>query len=65
MQITFGRIVLLLLAVLAGYCAGFNDAQTHNHTIFRRVVQRVQNFGERTIGEPARQREEAAEKVTQ
>lgn len=65
MEFTFGRLVLILLALVAGYCAGFEDAQSHDHTVFRRVVQRVQTFGERTVGEPARKREEAADRVGQ
>lgn len=65
MELSFGRVVVFLAALLVGYCAGFEDAQTHDHTVFRRIVQRVQTFGERTVGEPARDREEAAERVGQ
>jgi hypothetical protein len=57
------KIVIFLLALVAGYCAGFRDAQINEQTIFRRAVQRVQNFGERTVGEPAREREEAADRI--
>ena len=48
-----------------GYCTGFNDAQTNDHTVFVRVVHRVQNFAERTVGDRAQEIEDAAEEVSQ
>lgn len=57
------KIIIFVLALVLGYCAGFRDAQTNQQTIFRRVVQRVQNFAERTVGSPARDREEAADRI--
>ncbi len=59
----WGRIILLLLGVLLGYLAGFKDAQAHKQVVFMRVIERVQTFAERTKGEPAREREEAADRM--
>ena len=59
----FGRIVIFLLGALVGYCSGFKDAQVHDVMVFERVVQRVENFGERTVGDRSREVEEAAEGV--
>jgi hypothetical protein len=58
------RILIFLVGALVGYCSGFKDAQVHEDMVFVRVVQRVQAFGERTIGERGRQIEEAAKEVT-
>lgn len=55
------KLVIFLLALIVGYWFGFEDAQRHEQTVFRRVIQRVQNFGERTVGERAREREEAVD----
>lgn len=55
--------MIVLLALIAGYCFGFADAQTNDQTVFRRVIQRVQNFGERTVGERAREMERAADET--
>jgi len=57
------RIFMFLLGVALGYCTGFNDAQSNEKMVFIRVIERVQNFGERTVGDPAREREGAAEGV--
>ncbi|UCF20829.1 MAG: hypothetical protein JSU87_05320 [Gemmatimonadota bacterium] len=59
----FGRIFILLVGALMGYCAGFKDAQTNERMIFERVVGRVENFADHTVGEPSRAREGAAEEV--
>jgi len=57
------KLVVVLLALIAGYCFGFSDAQRNEQTVFRRVIQRVQNFGERTVGDRAREMERAADSV--
>ena len=57
------KVFVLLVALTIGYCAGFKDAQTNDSTVFVRVIERVQNFGERTVGDRARQTEEAAEEI--
>lgn len=57
------RIFMLLLGVTLGYCTGFSDAQRHERMVFTRVVQRVQNFAERTVGDRQRRIEEAVEEV--
>jgi hypothetical protein len=59
------KIFVLLAALTIGYCAGFKDAQVNEKMVFMRVVERVQNFGERTVGDRAREREEALEELNQ
>lgn len=59
------RIVVFLLGVALGYCTGFNDAKTNDEMVFVRVVRRVQNFAERTVGEHERQVEKAAKELTE
>lgn len=59
------KVFVLLVALTIGYCAGFKDAQVNESMVFVRVIERVQNFGERTVGDRARQTEEAAEEVEQ
>ncbi len=59
MEGMFRRLFMFLLGVTLGYCTGFNDATENDRMIHIRVVKRVQNFAERTVGD--RQRE--AEKV--
>jgi hypothetical protein len=59
------KIFVLLVALTIGYCAGFRDAQTNENMVFVRVIERVQNFGERTVGDKAREREEAMEELNQ
>lgn len=54
------KIFVLLVALIIGYCAGFKDAQVNDSMVFTRVIERVQNFGERTVGDPAREVEDAA-----
>lgn len=63
MEQPFRKLVIFLLALIVGYCFGFQDAQTNQQNVFRRVIQRVQNFGDATVGSPARERERAAEEV--
>ena len=58
-----GRIVILMLGALLGYCAGFQDAQTNERMIFERVIGRVENFADETVGEPSRAREGAADAI--
>lgn len=55
------RIFMFLLGVSLGYCTGFQDAQDHDRNVFVRIVQRVVNFAENTVGEPGRERERAVE----
>ena len=57
------KVFVLLVALTIGYCAGFKDAQVNESNVFVRVVERVQNFGERTVGDRARETEQAAEEV--
>ncbi|HSG81034.1 MAG TPA: hypothetical protein VLC48_02190 [Gemmatimonadota bacterium] len=57
------RIFMFLLGVSLGYCTGFQDAQDHERNVFVRIVQRVQNFAEVTVGETSRARENAAEEA--
>jgi hypothetical protein len=57
------RIFMFLLGVSLGYCTGFQDAQDHERNVFVRIVQRVQSFAERTVGEPGRERERAVEEA--
>jgi hypothetical protein len=52
-----------MLGALLGYCAGFKDAQTNERMIFERVIGRVENFADETVGEPSRAREGAADAV--
>ncbi len=59
------KIFVLLVAMTIGYCAGFKDAQENEKMVFVRVIERVQNFGERTVGDRAREREEAMEELNQ
>jgi hypothetical protein len=59
------KIFVLLVALTIGYCAGFRDAQTNENMVFMRVIERVQNFGERTVGDRAREREEAMDELNQ
>ena len=63
MENAIRRIMMFLLGVALGYCAGFSDAQSNEKMVFMRVIERVQNFAERTVGDPAREREGAAEGV--
>lgn len=57
------RIFMFLLGVSLGYCTGFQDAQDHERNVFVRIVQRVQNFADVTVGETERARENAAEEA--
>ena len=57
------KVFVLLVALTIGYCAGFKDAQVNENMVFVRVIERVQNFGERTVGDRARETEEAAGEV--
>ncbi|MGD8698121.1 MAG: hypothetical protein PVJ43_02450 [Gemmatimonadales bacterium] len=59
------KVFVLLVALTIGYCAGFKDAQVNESMVFVRVIERVQNFGERTVGDRARETEEAAEGIEQ
>lgn len=52
------KIFVFLVGVTLGYCSGFTDAQDHERTVFVRIVQRVQNFAERTVGDRQREIEE-------
>lgn len=63
MDTAIRRILMFLLGVALGYCTGFSDAQSNEKMVFIRVIDRVQNFAERTVGDPAREREGAAEGV--
>lgn len=63
MDTAIRRILMFLLGVALGYCTGFSDAQSNEKMVFIRVIDRVQNFAERTVGDPAREREGAAERV--
>lgn len=54
---------MFLLGVSLGYCSGFSDAQHNDRMVFVRIVQRVQNFAETTIGKPARAREDATREI--
>lgn len=55
------RIVMFLLGVALGYCTGFHDAQINDKMVFIRVIERIQGFAERTVGDRQRQVEEATE----
>lgn len=57
------RIFMFLLGVLLGYFVGFGDARQHQNVVFLRVIHRVENFGERTVGDPSRRMEEATERI--
>ncbi len=61
MESAVRRILMFLLGVTLGYCTGFNDAQTHDRMVFIRVINRVQNFAERTVGDREKKMEEALE----
>jgi len=57
------RIFMFLLGVSLGYCTGFRDAKHNEHMVPIRIIERVQNFGERTVGDRAREVEEAADQA--
>ncbi len=57
------RIFMFLLGVTLGYCTGFRDARQNDHMIFVRMVHRVQNFADQTVGERQREVEDAADEV--
>ena len=59
------RIFMFLLGVSLGYCTGFRDANNNEQMIFVRMVGRVQNFAERTVGDPGRALEDAVEDLGQ
>ena len=59
------RVFMFLVGVTLGYCTGFADAQDHERMVFVRIVERVQAFGERTVGDRQREIEEAVEGVEQ
>ncbi len=61
MESAVRRIFMFLLGVTLGYCTGFNDAQNNDRMVFIRVINRVQNFAERTVGDRERQLEKAIE----
>lgn len=61
MESAVRRIFMFLLGVTLGYCTGFNDAQHNERMVFMRVVQRVQNFAERTVGDRGKEMEKALE----
>ncbi len=61
MESAVRRIFMFLLGVTLGYCTGFNDAQHNDRMVFIRVVQRVQNFAERTVGDREKELEKALE----
>ena len=48
---------MFLLGVSLGYCTGFNDATVNERMVLIRVIQRVQNFAERTVGDRQREAE--------
>jgi hypothetical protein len=54
---------MFLLGVSLGYCTGFRDANNNEHMIFVRLIHRVQNFAEQTVGDRERAVEEAAEEA--
>jgi hypothetical protein len=57
------RLFMLLLGVMLGYCSGFSDAKNHEEMIFVRIVQRVQGFADRTVGEHERAVEQATKEA--
>ncbi len=59
MEAMFRRVFMLLLGIVLGYCAGFNDASKNDRMIHMRAIQRVQNFGSQTMKERERAVEEA------
>ncbi len=61
MESAVRRIFMFLLGVTLGYCTGFNDAQTNDRMVFVRVIHRVQNFAERTVGDRGKELEKALE----
>lgn len=61
MESAVRRIFMFLLGVTLGYCTGFNDAQNHDRMVFIRVINRVQNFAERTVGDREKELEKAIE----
>jgi hypothetical protein len=65
MEHALRRIFMFLLGVSLGYCTGFRDANNNENMIFVRMVHRVQNFAERTVGEPGRAVEDAVDEVGQ
>lgn len=56
---------MFLLGVTLGYFTGFSDARDHEHTVFVRIIERVQNFAESTVGDRERQVEEATRELEQ
>jgi hypothetical protein len=63
MEHAIRRIFMFLLGVSLGYCTGFRDANNNEDMVFVRVIHRVQNFAERTVGEHERAVEQAAEQA--
>ena len=57
MDAVFRRLFMFLLGVSLGYCTGFNDATVNERMVLIRVIQRVQNFAERTVGDRQREAE--------
>lgn len=57
------KVLVFLAAATLGYCAGFSDAQRNEQMVFTRVVERVQNFAERTVGDRQRQSEKVVDDV--
>ncbi|MEE8520829.1 MAG: hypothetical protein V3S83_05675 [Gemmatimonadota bacterium] len=60
----FRRLFMFLLGVTLGYCTGFKDAGVNDRMVFVRAVERVQNFGQRTLGDRARETEKVIEDVS-
>jgi hypothetical protein len=63
MESAIRRIFMFLLGVSLGYCTGFQDAKDHDSMVFVRIVHRVQNFAENTVGERQRQIEDATDEA--
>lgn len=63
MDSPLGRLLVLLVGLVIGYWVGFKDAQGNEHMIVTRIIERVQTFGDRTVGEPQREKQEAVEEA--
>ena len=54
---------MFVLGVVLGYCTGFNDATENSVMVHIRVIHRIQNFAERTVGDRQRAAEEMVESI--
>ena len=63
MEGVFRRVGMFVLGIVLGYCTGFNDATENDVMVHIRMIHRIQNFAERTVGDRQRAAEEMVESI--